>query len=396
MAAGQYYVVTENGKPILYGDAGSGFVKIGNAQTNLQAQAYLSGTKVDPVTKQPLAQQPQGAGIQQQAQSPSQGNPAAKDTAVQPVTPDVSDLGGNSSKRYPNDIGFGSSDYMIFDFYNYQPPFRKITGQATSLEAYNSSANQNNLEKDGSLNQIILYMPEGISASYKANWDGKKFGNIAAGILAGAGDVTSGKMVDALSKLGSTASTTAQRAPAQLGAAAVSAIIQGITGDSVGSNDVFSAVGGQILNPNAELIFGGHDLRTFTFTYKLVPYNDTEAGIIFGKKGIISTFKRAMLPSFGKSDTAPATAFTTNSNALNQPVGFIQNPKLVQINFMCGNEPHPYLPKFKPCTITDFDVNYTADGVYAAHANGYPAAAEITISFTETKLIYAEDIANGF
>jgi hypothetical protein len=50
----------------------------------------------------------------------------------------------------------------------------------------------------------------------------------------------------------------------------------------------------------------------------------------------------------------------------------------------------------KACTITDFDVNYTADGVYAAHVNGYPAAAEISISLTETKLIYSEDIGVGY
>ena len=104
-----------------------------------------------------------------------------------------------------------------------------------------------------------------------------------------------------------------------------------------------------------------------------------------------------MLPSFrGNTTKGDADKFTNVSSAKDQTIGFIKNPNIVQPYFMNGNSAHPYLPSLKPCTITDFDVNYTADGVYAAHAKGYPAAAEITINLTETKLIYAEDIAYGY
>ena len=40
---------------------------------------------------------------------------------------------------------------------------------------------------------------------------------------------------------------------------------------------MFSATGGAILNPNAELIFGGHDLRTFRVKFLMVPYSKNEA-----------------------------------------------------------------------------------------------------------------------
>lgn len=326
---------------------------------------------------------------------------AGDGAAPKPIDAEATKAIGNiassqSSKRYPRDIGESVSDYMIFDFYDYTPPFSKAEYAGTSLSQYNKSNTE--LQVADGFNQIILYMPEGVSASYKANWDGKKFGNIAAGVLASAGSFTSGNLKGFFDKLGQTASDTAKRAPAQVGASAVSAIINGITGDSVGTNDIFSSIGGQILNPNAELIFGGHDLRTFTFTYKLVPYNELEAKIIFEKKdGIIDTFKRAMLPSFGGDKIENAGSnFSTVNRGTNAPVGFIKNPKLVQVNFMSGSSPHPFLPRFKPCSITDFDVNYTADGVYAAHLQGYPSAVEITVSLTETKLIYSEDIPNGF
>lgn len=302
----------------------------------------------------------------------------------------------SASKRYPKDIDYTGADYMIFEFFNYKPPFSTGKSADITLSAYNFGAEKKDLTPSG-LPQIVLYMPEGVSASYKANWDGKKFGNIAAGVLSAAGAGATGDIAGFFNRLGKTADDTTKRLPAQTGSAAISAIIGGITGDSVSTSDIFSAVGGQILNPNAELIFGGHDLRTFTFSYKLVPYNASEAEIIFGPNGIIATFKKAMLPSFaGSTKSGAAGQFTNVTTAKDQTIGFIKNPNIVQPYFMNGNGPHKFLPALKPCTITDFDVNYTADGVYAAHAKGYPAAAEINISLIETKLIYAEDIDNGF
>lgn len=330
---------------------------------------------------------------------------AAAQQLVAPLKPIDGALNSSSSLRYPAEPGtFDSSDYMIFDFYNYEPPFGKTKGaqetngayNPTSLAGYNASISD--LTKS-SLSQIVLYMPEGVSVSYKANWDGKKFGNIAAGVLAASGGFANGNLEGFFKTIGGTVDKTIDRAPAQLGAAAVSAIIGSITGDSVSSSDIFSSVGGQILNPNAELIFGGHDLRTFTFSYKLVPYNEAEAEIIFNKKtGIIATFKKAMLPSFGGIKSSSASEFTKADfgSASSQAIGFIKNPLLVQAHFMSGTKDHEFLPRLKPCTITDFDVNYTADGVYASHVGGYPAAAEINISLIETKLVYAEDIDNGF
>lgn len=333
-----------------------------------------------------------GEGIEQ-----AQANATiAASAAVKPLATTYN----SGSKRYPGDIDYAGADYMIFEFFNYTPPFGSVGNKTRSAEIslvnYNFGASRETLEPAG-FPQIVLYMPEGVSASYKANWDGKKFGNIAAGVLAASGGFAGGDFGKFFQNLGSTATAATERAGAQLGSSAVSAIIQGITGESVGVSDVFSSVGGQILNPNAELIFGGHDLRTFTFSYRLVPFNQPEAEIIFGKGGIIETFKKAMLPSFaGLVKPDPGEEFTKSDKGKNKSIGFIKNPKIVQPYFMNGNAAHPYLPKLKPCTITDFDVNYTADGVYAAHAKGYPAAAEITISLIETKLIYAEDIENGF
>ena len=338
------------------------------------------------------------------AQQPPSGTPAPEYKVFAPLS---SDYEGSGSLRYPNDPStFESSDYMIFDFYNYAPPFGKDqAGGGLTYDAYNKSATGLTY-KDGKgekkLTQVILYMPEDVSVSYQANWDGKKFGNVAAGLLQSSGRAGAGNFGDALKDLASTASGSIKRAPTQLGASAVSAIVSGITGESISSNEIFSSVGGQILNPNTELIFGGQDLRTFTFTYKLVAYNQAESNVI---KNIISTFKIAMLPSFSADGVKYEDLLKLQGSEFdgekpnlkdNDQIGFIKNPLLVQPYFMHKTGVHGYLPRFKPCTITSFDVNYTADGVYAAYNDGAPVAATITISLTETKLVYAEDIVRGF
>ena len=60
---------------------------------------------------------------------------------------------------------------------------------------------------------------------------------------------------------------------------------------------------------------------------------------------------------------------------------------------MHGDGRNRYLPKYKMCAITDVGVNYTPDGNYAVFDGGDPVATELKISFMETKLIFAEDVA---
>ena len=63
---------------------------------------------------------------------------------------------------------------------------------------------------------------------------------------------------------------------------------------------------------------------------------------------------------------------------------------------MQGSGESTILPKYKLCSITDFDVNYSPDGVYAVGPDGYPIATQITVNLMETKLVYAEDIDSGY
>ena len=330
-------------------------------------------------------------------QSPVAVQQAAE--ALQPLSTDVKGAAENagsassgSSLRYPLDIGSTAADHFaVFDFYDYSPPFSNeavsISGtELTTLKAYNSSAE--NL-KAAAYPQIVLYMPEGVAASYRTNWDGKAFGNVVAAGLKASSGIMNGDYKAAIDSLKKMAETTMARAATDLSAAVTSAIAKRVTGDSIDTQTIFSASGGAILNPNVELIFGGHDLRTLQLTFKMVPYNKPEAEAV---DAIVKTFKKVMLPKF--------TGGTNMSNfwkeANKSGNGFIGLPNLCKITFFKGSAKNEAITQFKTCAITDFDVNYTPDGVAAFGPDGYPVATQISLSFMETKLVYAEDVNSGY
>ena len=144
---------------------------------------------------------------------------------------------------------------------------------------------------------------------------GKAFGNAVAGILRTAGDTANGEYLAAVKTAGNKFKEQWEKLPATAGAIAIQQAAKAITGDAIGIQDVFSSIGGGILNPNVELIFGGHDLRTLTLSFLMVPYNRREAEII-EKAGIPGNIAKAtrrkdtMPRDFGLRPNCPKTALS--------------------------------------------------------------------------------------
>ena len=290
------------------------------------------------------------------------------------------------SRRYPRDAAMtANSDYVLFEFFEYQPPFQNINKGATKdsstpLATYNESVSAERLYKGSETEQsIILYMPEDVSTGYKANWSGKAFSNIGRDALttAGSGDFGQG-MQNALT----TAGTAFSQAVPNLGNKVIRDVISKITGESLSQNDVFGATRGVILNPNVELLFTGTDLRNISLNYKLVPRNALEATEI---KEICKIFKRSMLPKFSKGTELN---FSKGQNAANN---FIKVPNVCRLTFMRGNGPNPDVAQYKMCAMTNVEINYTPDGTYATYDDGSMVAIGLSLSFQETKLIFSEE-----
>ena len=350
----------------------------------------------------------------------------------------VGPSGYGKSLRYPQDHLQNDSDYVMFNFFRYTPPFKKAkqenktyfwekdsddgwfgegssgmsSGGGTQLPKYNESAMYSRAEV---LTPVVLYMPEDISSQYKSNWTGKAFSNVARDAMEAASAEGWGK----IKGLGAGVNNLMKRSKALVGAQAIRSATQKITGDTLSNDDVFGGISGVILNPNAEMLFGGTEFRNFTLTYKLVPRNEDES---LACKKIISTFKQAMLPMHSVVGADASVFGTEGTDAVGQEKssrgkwgnftwdfwgwagtgrnnnidnGFIAVPHLVNVAFMSGSGINENVPQYKMCAITNVDVNYTPDGAWATYGDGSPVAIQLGISFQETKLLFSEDVAGG-
>lgn len=304
------------------------------------------------------------------------------------VLPDLGMKGANAAAnyRYPDDIAVGfNTDYVMFEFYKYKPPFQGVNRGATKggsspVRAYNQTAEDAKFYTSVKSGPVILYMPEDISTGYKANWSGKAFSNIGASALATAGG---NDINEVLQNAFDTASTALNQAGPNAMNSLIRKTISKITGESVSQNDLFSATRGVILNPNVELLFQGTDLRNLQLNYKLVPRNSTEAEKI---KNIIDVFRKSMLPSFAQNGDIKLSEGTAASN------NFIRVPDVCKITFMRGGNRNPDVAQYKMCAITNVEVNYTPDGTYATYGDGTMVAYGLSLSFQETKLVFAEEV----
>ena len=223
-------------------------------------------------------------------------------------------------------------------------------------------------------------MPQDIGTQIGAQWGGKSFGflgkdvagvgaNIAKGTLEGIKDASSGigdiiknnANADALKSLG-----------ASLTRAALNSI-PGV-GGNLSVNDIVQGGSSKILNPNVELMYEGPTLRELSLKFKLVARTSTESKII---KEIATSFRKAAAPA-------------------NKDSRFINLPAYVRMRYMRGGKQNQNLPKHRMFAINGVDVNYTPDGQYIVYEDGYVPSIEIGLALQETKIIFFEDIANGY
>ena len=311
---------------------------------------------------------------------------------------------GGESLRYPNSSYYEKdSDYVMFEFGRYIPPFlpdsrknfQEADGKASTVQSipkryadYNRSASSfKPITDDASYRPIIMYMPQDVSSEVKTSWNGKSFSNVGrAGIAMANGQMSGIQNYNLPEGIKSTF--------AALFTNAVNAV-PGVAGNLT-LNDVTGSTRGVILNPNVEVLFDQPDLREFGLKFKMTPHNAEEAKII---RAICRTFTRASLPGFGDTNGANWIGDAGKSKKDKQTSIGIGNmitiPHLCRVSFMQGKSLHPYLTQYKTCALTRVQVNYTPDGNYSTYADGAPVATELSLDFLETKLVFRQEISNG-
>ena len=308
-----------------------------------------------------------------------------------------------------DDAYFRSSDtdYVIFEFGEYIPPFGKDlgaekkddAGKVTSprvTEAYDLYQLSSNLKpKDikyanndpvgaRTSNRCILPVPQDLSTEIKQNWEAKSFSAIGvAAIKAAEGDLS--RIPESIENSDVLCNTAAIKS-------SVLNSIPGV-GGNISLNDILGATRGLIINPNAEMLYDSPDLREIGMTFKMIARNKWEAIEI---NSICNWFRTASLPRWGAGESVdPNDLIGKDADELVSGDNFLRVPYLCKFTFMRGSSPHPYLNQYKPCAVTGIEVNYTPDGTYATYTDGSPVATELRIRFAETKLIFQQDMVSG-
>ena len=255
-----------------------------------------------------------------------------------------------TSLRFPHDMLIDEGeDFVMFDFYDYRPPFKgKVYGGEgqevinKTLAQYNASGYANEYFKDKKYNQILMYMPQDVQDAFAAKWDGKKFGALTTGLVAAAGQ---GEVKSKLKGIVDSATDAVSKGRANAAAEMITKLANTITGDTISTGDVFGGISGVARNPNMEVLFQSMEVRTFDLTFKMAPYDEKD---VENMHGIIKTFKKAMLPQYKLGEGVKV--FGMENNALEG--GFIQVPKVCAVNFMRGSGRNKYLPRYKTVSYT--------------------------------------------
>ena len=300
--------------------------------------------------------------------------------------------------RYPYDIDT-NQDHLKIVQYEYKRPGNPNTFNASSPKISGiSDKNKPYGKYNGS---VLLPMPK-VSDSNGAEWgksDLNVFG-IAAGGLASdvLGDLDEGKpfgsnTLDSLLKsiqgeedLGSEDVGLVNRLRANiikgqknLGNTATAGLAIGaqelskLAGINLSADEFLARATGEILNPNAELLFQGPVLRDFGFKFLMIARSPEEAAMI---REIIRFFKVGAAPKY-----------------LDGPA-LLGTPNVFQLEYKAGNKTLNTVNRFNEMALRTITVDYAPDGFWSAYQDSHPVAIVMSLQFSELRPLYNSDHEN--
>lgn len=289
--------------------------------------------------------------------------------------------------RYPYAAITNKTDYLQLDIIKYEAAGRGLVSVAGRRRPVGRGNTTNQQITSGSArigDSILLPMPSNIQDGNSVKFADDSLNGIVAAAVKGSTAImeAGGEGVSGMAK----ASLTSMQQQFgtffnQYGEDLRSIIIKSLAAQSVnifGGNvtvdQLLARQSGEIFNPNMELLFNGVTLRTFKFSFKMTPRNAKESDQV---KFIIRSLKRNMAPQAGSSNT------------------FLKTPNIFELRYKRGTEPHPFLHKFKQCALTDINVNYTGENVYATYGDATPVSMIVDLTFRELEPIYESDYVNS-
>ena len=226
---------------------------------------------------------------------------------------------------------------------------------------------------------ITLYAPVGISENFGAQWDGGDMGTydmFAESILPELKDIfqgnsSVGKAMESFAETGKTfmVESGARFVGNKIGIPALEQKLlkDGEPGLGIPGKNVAK-------DPHFEIFFNRPTQRSFSFDFKMIPRNASEAEMI---RRIVQTFKAYSAPShakYGKHNR------------------YYEYPSYFRIEYWNTDKLH----KIKDCALTNISVNYSGSGTPGTYYDGAPIETDMTLTFQEKVLLTKEDILDGY
>tara|TARA_Y100001963_G_scaffold157178_1_gene252674 strand:- start:704 stop:1792 length:1089 start_codon:yes stop_codon:yes gene_type:complete len=142
--------------------------------------------------------------------------------------------------------------------------------------------------------------------------------------------------------------------------------VEDAIGGNVTADNALGRSRGQIMNPNAELLFQGTNLRQFGFKWQMVARSQREGQMI---RQIIRKFKIGAAPKF-------------NNTAL------MEFPDIFHIKYMKGRNELMTANRFEQLALTSITVDYAPDGTWTTYDDSQPISIRMTLDFKELRPIW--------
>ena len=139
--------------------------------------------------------------------------------------------------------------------------------------------------------------------------------------------------------------------------------------------DTFLArTGGQVLNPNSEMLFQGPVIRDFSFKFTMIARSEDEGAEI---RKIIRFLKHGMAPKFRNTV-------------------FLETPDIFTLEYKNGPSDKDQLKtvnRFNPggLALTTMNVDYAPNGYWSAYRDSQPVQLSMELNFTELRPIFQAD-----
>ena len=254
-----------------------------------------------------------------------------------------------NQRQFPNDLTSVTPFYMSFGFQSY---------------VKRSIENSPFLRSEGT---IRLPIPDSLKDTTSVTYTPISLGGGAANQAAGAALESLSNRAPATGVI--SAITSGARVAADAAQGAGAGALDSLTNGALGN--AARAYYGVTLNSYQTILFEKPNFKSHSFTWKLVPKDGNESGII---RDIVRAFQYHMLP--GVSDGIGL---------------FFSFPSMVTVSLFPSSE---FLYRFKPCVIDNVTVNYSPDITPSFYrGTNAPTAVTITVSLKEIEYFTNKDFS---